>query len=271
MSLEEGCNPATSAAIADIPKIKWLSKKDRKKELPINVKLRDSMTRKAKSQPKLYNYDIPPDSRKQTSVKRKKKNPYACASELYEDFIDSPETILKDRKIAEEQQRMHELIQQKSKKFRETVKKVEEVMKIDIKKKKMPKNLKHCKDLTKSEVKELFAQNVEFLDDIYYDRKYNARHEIFKTDTPHNNGTDKDLRINEAALAFEENILTYIVKLFRRRYIGKAKSTGYYNKDNFFYKVLLPEYSLKIFCDIHEMITEEGLAYLKSIPVPDLI
>lgn len=257
----EGFNVSSPLGVADT--VKWLSRTDKKNVLPVQVTPRDSIARKAKSQAKIYNYDVP--------IKRRKNNPYASTSQLYEDFIDTPEKILKDRRIAEEQQKMHELIQQKSENFLETVRKVEEVMKINITKKKMPKKLKHCKDLTKSEVKKRFAKDVDFLDDIYYDRKYNARNEIFKTDTPLNIGTDKDLRINEAAHAFEEDILIYIVKLFRRRYVGKSKSAGYYYKDNFFYKVLLPEYSFKIFCDIHEMNNAEAFEYLKSIPVPDLV
>lgn len=112
-----------------------------------------------------------------------------------------------------------------------------------------------CKQLTLEEIKKYFEKNICLLMNIMSGEHYCKRHSDFKQ--KHLQNLDY-LTVSFSMIAFSFEQVHKMANLMSECFDPENK------KDEYFFKVLIPELCLKIFADVHNMSEEEAADYLKN-------
>ncbi|CAH0553409.1 unnamed protein product [Brassicogethes aeneus] len=120
-----------------------------------------------------------------------------------------------------------------------------------------------CKLLTTDKLTDLFYENKSYLQDILNGKQYSERHERFYNYNPTYDLTTMDLNYNTSMIVFTYDQIELLTDLLTENFDREEKLTSY------FFKVLLPEFCIKIFMDVHDMTYEEALMYLETRPIED--
>lgn len=223
-----------------------------------------------------------PQKNKKTVRKRKPRVYKVCSSES-EDENKPKYEKLEDMSVF----RLYSEIKEKTKLHEENMKKYQNVIEIgtqlnkriaedEAKEKENEKKVieneekqrnfivKDCKYLTKEDLDDRFKRDLKWIEDTFYGRRYCERHERFKKENPKSRLTSEDLMYNVSCEVFTDDQLIYLCKLFRSKF-DKGKLWKY---AKYYWKVLLPEYCLKIFIDCYNLKYSDAMEYLNNIPVP---
>ncbi|XP_030752485.1 uncharacterized protein LOC115879686 [Sitophilus oryzae] len=131
--------------------------------------------------------------------------------------------------------------------------------------KKQTKKKQHwldCKHLSLEEITEKFDENVTYLESILTGKLFSERHKIFhKKKVGTNILSKKDLTYNTSTIVFTHEQVDHIVALMEEKFDHDHTKSAY------FFKVLLPEFCLKLFMDVHEMSRRQATNYLDERPI----
>lgn len=113
-----------------------------------------------------------------------------------------------------------------------------------------------CKQLTLKEIKQYFEKNICFLMNIMSGEHYCKRHSEFKQ--KHLQNSEYYLTVSFSMIAFSFEQIHEMANLMSECFDSDNE------KDEYFFKVLIPELCLKIFMNTHNMSEEEAVDYLKN-------
>lgn len=116
-----------------------------------------------------------------------------------------------------------------------------------------------CKHLTLEEITQYFKKNTTFLTDIMSGKHFSKRHNEFKQ--KHLQKCQFHLTASLSMIVFSFEQIHKMANLMSEQFDPDNQ-----NKDEYFFKVLIPELCLKIFMDTHKMSEEEAVNYLQNRP-----
>lgn len=115
--------------------------------------------------------------------------------------------------------------------------------------------IKNCKTLSLTEIQNLFENNLDFLINIKNGTTFSQRHKLY------NEGA-KGLLYNDSCSVFTKEQINKIVDLLHNHF----DEGNPLHLSRYYWGVLLPELTLKIFRDMYQMNEEDALYYLKFMP-----
>lgn len=119
-------------------------------------------------------------------------------------------------------------------------------------------DIKNCKHLTLDNLDQLVDENFKWLDNTLQGHRYCKRHELYYKGI-------SGLFYNDSCSVFDTSQIRHIISLFRKNF-----DDGDFKKySNYYWAVLLPEFTLKIFMDMYDMSEKDAMEYLKFYPDTD--